>query len=305
MPDRHASRATVMGLIAILLWGSSVAFIRALSESLGPIGTIVHAYLLGGAVALVLAGLLPGGLSRFRRLPRKYLWGCGALFVAYTTCYCLAVGLASDRGQVLAVGLVNYLWPSLTLLFSVPILGYRARWPLVPGMLVATAGMAVATTAGSGLSLAGLRASASANGLAFGLAFVGAITWALYSNLARRWGGEGGGVPLFVLASGLVALPLRAWLGETSTWNARVVGELLYMAIFVTVVAYVFWDQAMRKGNVVLVAALSYATPLLSTLFSAAYLRVVPGPAIWTACTLVIVGAAVCRLAVEEHPPAP
>ena len=129
------------------------------------------------------------------------------------------------------------------------------------------------------------------------------MTWALYSNLSRRWGGEGGGVPLFVLASGLVVLPLRVWLGETSTWNVRVVGELLYMAIFVTVVAYVCWDQAMRKGNVVLVAALSYATPLLSTVFSAAYLGVVPGPAIWIACGLVIVGAAVCRLAVEERSP--
>lgn len=301
MSDRHASRATAMGLVAILLWSSSVAFIRALSESLGPMGTIVHAYLAGGLVALVLAGLLPGGLSRFRRLPRKYLWGCGTLFVTYTTCYCAAVGLATDRSQVLAVGLVNYLWPSLTLLLSVPILGYRARWLLVPGMLVATAGMVVATTAGSGLSIAGLRASAAANGPAYALAFVGAVTWALYSNLARRWGGKGrGGVPLFVFASGLVVLPLRLWLGETSTWNAQVVGELLYMAVFVTVVAYVFWDRAMRKGNVVLVAAVSYFTPLLSTVFSAAYLGVVPEPAIWTACALVIVGAVLCRLAVDE-----
>lgn len=303
MPDRHPSRATAMGVVSILLWSSSVAFIRALSESLGSVGTIVHAYLLGGVAALVLASLLPGGLSRFRRLPPKYLWGCGALFVSYTTCYCVAVGLATDRSQVLAVGLVNYLWPSLTLLLSVPILKYRARWLLVPGMLVATAGMVVATTAGSGLSLAGLRASVSANGLAYGLALVGAVTWALYSNLARRWGGEGGGVPLFILASGLVVLPLRLWLGETSTWSPRVFAELLYMGLFVTVVAYVFWDRAMRKGNVVLVAALSYFTPLLSTVFSAAYLGVVPGPAIWTACALVIVGAALCRLAVNETAP--
>jgi drug/metabolite transporter (DMT)-like permease len=300
MPDRHASRATAMGLVAVVLWSSSVAFIRALSESLGPIGTIVHAYVLGGLVALVLAAMLPGGLGRLRQLPGRYLWGCGALFVIYTTCYCAAVGLATDRGQVLAVGLVNYLWPSLTLLLSVPILGYRARWFLVPGMLVGTAGMVVAVAAGSGLSVPGLRASVSANGLAYGLAFVGAVTWALYSNLARRWGGEGSGVPLFVLASGLVVLPLRFWLEETSAWSARVVGELLYMALFVTVVAYVFWDRAMRKGNMVLVAAVSYSTPLLSTIFSAAYLRVAPGPAIWAACALVIVGAAVCRLAVDE-----
>ena len=50
-----------------------------------------------------------------------------------------------SREEVLAVGLINYLWPSLTLLLSVPILGYRSRWFLGPGMLVATAGMVVAT----------------------------------------------------------------------------------------------------------------------------------------------------------------
>jgi drug/metabolite transporter (DMT)-like permease len=210
------------------------------------------------------------------------------------------VGLARDRSQVLGVGLVNYLWPSLTLLLAVPILGYRFRWFLLPGMLVATAGMVVAALTGSGLSPGGLRDGLPANGPAYGLALLGALTWALYSNLSRRWGGEGGGVPLFVLASGLVALPLRLWLGETSTWDGRVVGELIYMAVFVTVVAYVFWDQAMRQGNVVLVAAVSYSTPLLSTLFSAAYLGVVPGPAIWIACALVIVGAVLCRLAVVE-----
>jgi drug/metabolite transporter (DMT)-like permease len=303
MPDRHASRATAMGVVAVVLWGSSVAFIRALSESLGPMGTIVYAYTLGGVLAVALAALLPGGLGRFRRLPPRYLWGCGTLFVVYTACYCLAVGLAADRGQVLAVGLVNYLWPSLTLLLAVPILGYRFRWFLVPGMLVATAGMVVATLAGSGLSPSGLRDGLSANGPAYGLALLGAITWALYSNLSRRWGGEGGGVPLFVLASGLVALPLRLWLGESSTWDGRVVVELVYMAVFVTVVAYVLWDHAMRRGNVVVVAAVSYSTPLLSTLFSAAYLKVVPGPAIWVACALVIVGAVLCRLAVDEVAP--
>jgi drug/metabolite transporter (DMT)-like permease len=72
------------------------------------------------------------------------------------------------------------------------------------------------------------------------------------------------------------------------------------MAVFVTFLAYVFWDHAMRRGNMILVAALSYFTPLLSTLFSAAYLGVVPGPAIWLACALVIGGALVCRAAVVE-----
>lgn len=301
MPDAHTSRATAMGAGAIVLWSSSVAFIRTLSEQLGPVSTITWTYLVSGVVAVAVARLLPGGPSRFRRLPPKYLWGCGTLFVAYTTCYCLAVGLATDRSQVLAVGLVNYLWPSLTLLLSVPLLGYRARWLLAPGMLLASAGMVLATAGGAEVWSVGFRAGLSANGLSYGLALVGAFAWALYSNLARRWGGERGGVPLFILASGLVVLPLRTFFPESSTWDSRVIGELVYMALFVTVAAYVFWDHAMRKGDVVLVAALSYFTPLLSTVFSAVYLVVVPGPTIWIACALIVSGAALCRLAVVER----
>jgi len=77
------------------------------------------------------------------------------------------------------------------------------------------------------------------------------------------------------------------------------------MALFVTGAAYIFWDHAMRRGDMVLVAALSYLTPLLSTLFSAVYLGVVPAPAIWVACALVIAGAVTCRLAVIEGAASP
>ena len=301
MTDRHSTRATAMGVAAVVLWSSSVAFIRSLSERLGPVSTIVYAYLAAGVVTMVWAGLLSGGLSRPSRLPRKYLWGCGGLFVAYTTCFCLSVALARDRVQVLEVGLVNYLWPSLTLLLSVPILGYRARWFLFPGMLVATAGMVTATSSSGAFSLEGFKANVVAGGLPYGLALAGAVAWALYSNLARRWGGAGDGAPFFILASGLAVLPLRVVFPETPTWDGRVVAELAYMALFVTAFAYVFWDRAMRRGHMVLVTALSYFTPLLSTVVSAVHLGVAPGPRIWTACVLVIAGAALCRLAVVEE----
>jgi len=301
MPDRGTSRATTLGILAILLWSSSVAFIRTLSEKLGPVSTIAWAYLLGGVVSLAAAALTPGGLSRFRRLPRSYLWGCGSLFVVYSTCYCLAVGLAASRLQVITVGLVNYLWPSLTLLLGVPLLGHRARWYLVPGMLLASAGMVLATVPQGTLSVPVLWANVVENAWPYALALVGAVAWALYSNLARRLGAEDGGVPLFILASGLVILPLRFFFPGPGRWDARVIGELLYLVLFVTLAAYVFWDHAMRKGNIVLVAALSYFTPLLSTAFSAAYLGVAPGPFVWVACGLLILGAFLCRLAVREN----
>ena len=77
------------------------------------------------------------------------------------------------------------------------------------------------------------------------------------------------------------------------------------MTIFATVLAYVFWDYSMRRGNIVLVAAFSYFTPLLSTIVSWRYLATTPGVTLWIACVLVIAGAVICKYSVVEADRAP
>jgi len=76
--------------------------------------------------------------------------------------------------------------------------------------------------------------------------------------------------------------------------------ELLYMSIFPTFLAYFFWDRAMRKGNIILVASLSYFTPLLSIIISSLYLQVIIKPSLWIACGLVIAGAVVCKFSIID-----
>jgi drug/metabolite transporter (DMT)-like permease len=88
---------------------------------------------------------------------------------------------------------------------------------------------------------------------------------------------------------------------EESSWTVRVVVELLYMSIFPTFLAYIFWDRAMRKGNIILVASLSYFTPLLSIIISSLYLQVVIKPSLWIACSLVIAGAVICKYSIIDR----
>ena len=56
----------------------------------------------------------------------------------------------------------------------------------------------------------------------------------------------------------------------------------------------------MRRGDIVLVAAASLFTPLLSTLVSTLYLGVRPEPRIWLGCAMIIVGAILCKSQVRE-----
>ena len=202
---------------------------------------------------------------------------------------------------MLEIGLVNYLWTVLTVLFAVPILGKRARPWLSLGLLLGVAGIALVITQGGALSLAGMTRNLLANPAAYGLAFCAALSWALYSNLCRRWGaahGEGA-VALFMLATGLVLLGLRLLVTEPSGWTTRTVLEVLFLASTSTL-GYALWDIGIRRGDFILLSTTSYFTPLLSTLVSCLYLRVLPGPKLWFGCALLIAGAALSRASLTE-----
>jgi drug/metabolite transporter (DMT)-like permease len=270
----------------------TVALARSISERIGPLTA-------GAAVYLTAAGFLGAHLVWKERrlealgaLSRRYLVGCGALFVLYTAALFLALGLAADRRQTIEVGLLNYLWPALTILFALALLGQRAGVGLIPGTMLALCGVFLVLTQDAGVTWQSFSVNIRRNPVAYGLGAFAAIAWALYSNLTRRWGGPDsrGAVPLFCLATGLVFGLLRLLRPEGATWSIRVVAEVAMLAL-ATGLAYVFWDLAMRAGDVVLVAACSYLTPFFSTVVSCLYLRVQPGLSLWLGCVLIIAGS--------------
>jgi drug/metabolite transporter (DMT)-like permease len=106
-------------------------------------------------------------------------------------------------------------------------------------------------------------------------------------------------VELFVPATGLVLLGMRIASPEPASWSAQAVVEAGVLGS-ITALAYALWDVAMRKGNLLLVAACSYLTPLLSTLVSFAYLNVMPGSRLWAGCALIVVGSLVSWRSVSE-----
>jgi drug/metabolite transporter (DMT)-like permease len=85
---------------------------------------------------------------------------------------------------------------------------------------------------------------------------------------------------------------------ETSVWNFRTVAEVAFLGL-ATALAYVFWDLSMRTGNLVLVAASSYLTPLFSTVVSCLYLGVQPRVGLWLGCGVIIAGSFLSWLSIR------
>lgn len=301
VPSPHAKRrGTALGLLAIIFWSTAFAFARSLTEQIGTVTAGAVLYLSAGAMGLAYAALVERRLAGMLGLPRVYLIGCGLMFTSYIVCIYLAVGLAATRQQAVEVAVINYLWPGLTLAFAIPVLGLRVRRTFAAGVLMAMAGAVLALLPVGEYSGLALAANLRDRPGPYILAFAAAVLWAAYSTLSRRWCGESGGgaVPLFLLTTGLVFLGMRPLMQEDTRWTARAVAEAAYMAALPTLLAYAFWDVAIRRGNVTLVAAMSNFTPLLATLVGVAYLGVPATWTLWLACGLVVGGAWVCQKSV-------
>jgi len=298
--------ATAAGILAILLWSTSVAVSRSVIEHLGLFtgGGLVH--LLGGGIALVFVLARREKRAGLTRLSWRYLLGCGAMFVLYLPSFYLALGWAADRQQVVEIGIVNYLWPSLTLLLSVPILGKRANLWIVPGMMLACGGIILAAVGSEPFSWAALGRHFTGHPLPYVAILVCVISWPLFSNFSRLWAGDAdtGAVPLFLMAAGAILLSMRLFVDEDPQWTPGTIAEFLYAAIFPTFLAYELWDTSMRKGNLTLVVVLSYLIPILSTVVSWLYLQVPLPSTMWMACGLVAAGALICKRAVTDPPSA-
>jgi drug/metabolite transporter (DMT)-like permease len=288
----------------MLMWASTFGFSRVAAESFGFFTTGAILYTAAGAISIV-AATAGGRLGRMLRQPRLYLLGCGALMAVYTISLYAAIGLASGRQETIEVSLMNYLWPALVLLFSVPLLGNQWRWPLIPGVLIAVGGTILATADAPGFHIAGLRQRLIAEALPLSLGVVCAITWGLYSNLSRRWGDPTGpsAMPLFMLATGLLLGGIRLLRPEQPHWNLGAAGSLAYLCIFPTTLGYNFWDISMRKGNFVLVGSASYLIPVLSVAVSCVVLNTRPGLFLWAGAALVVAGAVICRVSLKERGP--
>jgi drug/metabolite transporter (DMT)-like permease len=301
-PARTRSSATAGGVVAILIWASCVAVARLLSESLGTFTSGAAVFLVAGIVSTTVRLARPGGLTAMAGLPRAYLAWCGALFVVCQIGLYGGLGLASDRLQVLEIGAVNYLWPAMTLVIGLPILGMRANAAgLGLGVIVACAGIVVATMDPGQLSLAATATRIASYPLPYALAFFGALAWSVYSGLARKLvGGGGDAVPLFLLASGVALLLCRLCVHEHSVLSLRVAGALVYTGLLVAWGAYALWDIGVRKGDFALLSSLSYAIPVLSTMLSCLLLKVRPPANLWAGVAMVTVAAAVCRMAVRK-----
>jgi drug/metabolite transporter (DMT)-like permease len=291
------TKGTLLGLVAIGLWSTAPSLIRLFSEAAGAEAGAAMIYTLASMLLVALRGWTP-----LRQYPRRYLLVGGALFAGYEVALALALGYAQDRTQAIEVGLLNYLWPCLTV--ALMVLGGRQRatvW-LAPGLLLSLLGVAWILSGGEGLSPAHMVANAARNPVSYVLAACGAVLWATYCCAAKPLSqGTDAILPFFVLTSAVLWLKF-ALSGAVLPFDAisASAAGLLCAAAAVMALGYASWNRALTHGNLALLAAVSYAAPVLSSAFSAAILRTALTASFWQGAALVTSGSLCCWWATRK-----
>ena len=245
--------ATLLGLTAILMW-SLLAVLTVASGS-------VPAFQLAAMTFAV--GAMVGFLTWIGRWdatrPLAWMVGVGGLF-GYHALYFLALRFAPPA----EAGLLNYLWPLLIVLFSSLLPGERLALHHIVGALLGFAGTVILLLGSSSSSEFG-----AGQGPGLLAAFVAAFVWAAYSVMSRKLKSvPTDAVAGFCLGTAVLAAIVHGVV-EVTVWPDRIGQWLAIAALGVGPVGAAFyaWDIGMKRGDIRVLGAASYATPLLSTAF--------------------------------------
>ncbi|MCR4265496.1 DMT family transporter [Nitratireductor sp. ZSWI3] len=276
------ARATLIGFSAVVMWALLALFTSA-SGAVPPFQLSALAFSVATLIGLAMRLVAPPREKAGPIPPVVWLIGIAGLF-GYHFFYFTAL----RNAPAVEASLIAYLWPLLIVLGSALMPGERLGWHHIAGALLGLAGTALIITKGGGFTFESRYA------LGYAMAGVCALFWSGYSLLSRRFQAvPTSTVTWFCLATAVLsalchlALEQTVWPAAPGEWLA-----VLGLGLMPVGAAFYAWDYGVKRGNIQVLGASSYAAPLLSTLILIAAGAAQPTATIIAACLLITFGAA-------------
>jgi len=271
--------ARAMAFLAVVGWSTAASAFKLTLEYLTPYMLLLVSTVVSLLVLWVLDLIRGGGRMSWNR--SAALRGLLNPFLYY-----LVLLTAYDRLPAQIAMVINYLWPIMLVLLSIPVLGQRIGLGGLGGVVVSFGGVAVlALGAGGDLSGAGIGPML--------LALLSTVIWAGYWLLNMRSSQSGVAALRGNFQWGLVYLLAYGLL--TDSIRLPSLSGLLgaaYVGLFEMSITYVVWLAALSRARTTAeVSSMIYLTPFLSLLVIAVSVgeRISP----WTVAGLVLVMAGI------------
>ncbi|MCB9101238.1 MAG: EamA family transporter [Anaerolineales bacterium] len=274
-------KPTLIGSTAVLMW-ATLALLTALSGAIPPFQLTAMSFAIAFLIGLGLWWRKGDNIWHNLKLPASvWLLGVAGLF-GYHFFYFMAL----RHAPAVEASLIAYLWPLLIVVFSALLPGERLRWFHIVGALAGFVGAGLLVTKGQSLSFD------SQYTLGYVAALVCALTWSTYSVLSRRFGAvPTDAVGGFCGVTALLALICHL-LFEPTVWPTGLEWPAIgLLGLGPVGAAFFTWDYGVKRGNIKVLGAFSYAAPLLSTLLLIGFGLAEATWGLGLACVFIVGGA--------------
>lgn len=254
----------LLALTAVLFWSTAASAFKITLRWLSPYQLVLLSSAVSTAVLWTVVAF-----RRQRTSPEspsvRALASAAARGALNPFVYYLVLLEAYDRLPAQIAMVVNYLWPVMLMILSVPLLGQAITLRMALASLVSFCGVGV-------LALGGNPVGGTLSAPAMGLALLSTVIWALYWTLNVRTRGDtvrnlarafGFGMVYLVLygvlsgnLAGITHIDFRGLLGT------------IYIGLFEMGITFVIWLRALQLASTTSeVGSYIYLTPFLALVF--------------------------------------
>ena len=294
MSPKTVAGATLIGLIAPVMWGASVSLIRTIAENFGIAQGQFLLYIVAATALFFIVGV-----PKFDRIPWQYKTIGLATANLSSICFCLSLYFSDGGTQTMEVGMVNYLWPTITIVFAILFNGQKARWWIAPGAILSFCG--IYWILGNGqVAIDSFVEHIKLNPVSYILALGSALTWSAFSSMTRAWS-KGENLSTVVFFFDILIFGSFWAMGVGGSPEITLFGVLnVVLGGLAMGFAYAAWTHGMSYGNITVLAIASYFTPVLSCLFASAWIGAELTLSFWQGVAMVVTGSLLCWHATKK-----
>ncbi|MDY0086433.1 MAG: DMT family transporter [Bacteroidales bacterium] len=255
-------KATLFALITVLFW-STMSSAFKLSLDWFSYDWLLFWAVGFGWLGLILLSLFQGKLRLVFPTERRYWLKSALLGLLNPFGYYLVLFKAYELLLAQEAGVLNYSWPVILTLLSVPLLGQKISFKALIAILISFSGLWVISTKGAVFSLE--FSSPLGVLLAIGSAFLWALYWIINLHDKRD------AVPKITLNMGFGLLYMVIYFMLLNRWqplNLQGISGAAYIGLFEMGFTFVLWMKALHYAeNTAKVSNLIFLSPFIALFF--------------------------------------
>ena len=256
-----------LALITVVIWSSTFVVTKFLLESFSPTTILIYRFF----ISIICLFLIYPKIHKPKRIKDElYFLGAG---ISGITLYFFLQNIALLYTSSTNVGIIAGIVPMITLISSFIVFKTpKITWNFILGFIIAISGIILITLNGV--------FELKLNPLGDILALLAMISWGIYCVFLKKiqdLGYSGTATTRHIMEYGFIFLiPLFFITKSDFNFHAftdyRVVFAILFLALFASTIAFLFWNYSCERISAVSTNIYLYLSPLISTLFSFLFL---------------------------------